>query len=68
MATSTLIYDAFRDKIYAAVESDQEVIGNSIIVIDPSSGAIEKSIDVGSWPTDLAMSRDGGALYVGPTA
>ena len=40
-------------------------MGNNIVAIDPNSGAIVKTIFVGSEPTRIALSSDGTQLYVG---
>lgn len=58
------VYDEARDLIYATVPSAAGPNGNSVAVIDPATGNIQKYIFVGSEPTDLSMSGPGNRLYV----
>lgn len=62
--TGDQLYDAARSKLYATVNSEFRGVGNSLVVIDPQTGSIEKSIELGGESSQLAMSRDGKALYV----
>jgi hypothetical protein len=58
------VYDATRNVIYATVPSAAGPNGNSVAIIDPATGNIQKYIFVGSEPTDLSMSGTGNRLYV----
>jgi 6-phosphogluconolactonase (cycloisomerase 2 family) len=50
--------------LYASVNSAAtQVTGNSIVTIDPLTGAIGKAVTVGSQPSSIALSDDGQALY-----
>ena len=60
-----LVYDPFSQRIYASVTAGDANHGNSIAVIDPASGVIEKSVFVGSDPRKLAISNDGEYIYAG---
>jgi len=65
LATNDIIYDKFRQKIYASTPSTAPSNPNSIIIVDPVTGNIGPSLAVGSEPTKLAISDDGQFLYVG---
>ena len=58
-------WDAARGVLYASVPGSAGTIGNAILVIDPATGAITASAQVGSEPNRLALSGDGQYLYVG---
>lgn len=60
-----LLYDATRNKIYAAVSGAVAALGNSIVIIDPATKSITGNIYVGSEPDPMAISSDGSRLYVG---
>lgn len=64
LASNDLVYDRFTDMIYASVPSRAGAIGNAIASINPHTGAIGKSVFVGSEPGNLAISDDGQFLYV----
>lgn len=61
LATNDIIYDSFRNKIYASVPGNP----GSIALINPDTGMIETSLLVGNEPRKLAISGDGKFLYVG---
>jgi hypothetical protein len=65
LTTNGIIYDKFRQKIYASIPSTATSNPNSITVIDPVTLSIGPSVPVGSEPTKLAISDDGQVLYVG---
>lgn len=60
-----LLYDPGRNLIYASVSGGIPSIGNSVVIIDPTSQTIQSSAYVGSEPDAMAISADGSALYVG---
>jgi hypothetical protein len=52
--------------LYATIPSTAGVpYGNTLIEIDPSSGAITRSVFVGSEPNPVAVSPDASTAYVG---
>jgi hypothetical protein len=60
-----LAFDPFTRKIYASIPSTaSQVTGNSIVSIDPLTGALGTPINIGSEPTRLVVSDDGHFLYV----
>jgi hypothetical protein len=66
LATNDMVYDRFADVIYASVPSAAgPPNGNSIVTIDPHSGALRNSVFIGNEPDRLAISDDGQFLYVG---
>ena len=69
LPTNDIIYDAHTAKIYASVPSGTVIPGgnpgNSIVALDPLTGAMDAPVFVGSEPDNLALSDDGTALYVG---
>ncbi|MBK8810106.1 MAG: VCBS repeat-containing protein [Acidobacteria bacterium] len=62
--SNALVYHSQSNKIYASIPSGTDSIGNSIVTIDPTTGAIEKSVWVGSEPNKLVLANDGNSLYV----
>jgi uncharacterized repeat protein (TIGR01451 family) len=61
-----LLYDPFTRKLYATVRSTAtQVAGNSLVAIDPASGALGTPLSVGSQPKAIAESSDGKYLYIG---
>lgn len=59
-----IAFDPFTRKIYASVPSTApQVGGNSIVSIDPLTGALGTPIPIGSEPTRLSVSDDGNYLY-----
>jgi YVTN family beta-propeller protein len=58
------IYNPFDHRLYVSVSGQEGAVGNSIAVIDPFTGSVEKTIYVGSEPASLALSDDGEVLYV----
>jgi uncharacterized repeat protein (TIGR01451 family) len=65
LETADLVYDPVSRRIHASVPSDSPAGGNSVIAIDPETGALEPPVFVGSEPGKLALSDDGQFLYVG---
>lgn len=63
---NNLIYNPSNQLLYASVPSaDGPTYGNSIVSIDPATGALGNPIWVGSEPNHLALSSDGTTLWVG---
>ena len=60
-----ITYDAGRDRLYASVPSYGGAQADRVVAIDPATGAVLESVHVGSDPGQLALSKDGSALYVG---
>ncbi|MFN8542190.1 MAG: hypothetical protein U0232_32530 [Thermomicrobiales bacterium] len=64
LTVSDLAYSSATGKIYASVPGSVPGKGNSVVAIDPASGAVGQPLYVGSEPTRLAPSDDGRYLYV----
>ncbi len=64
LRTNDILYDSTSGKIYASVPSSAGSLGNSVVPIDPATGAVGAPIFVGSEPGRLALSDDGQYLYV----
>ncbi|MGB7923645.1 MAG: FG-GAP-like repeat-containing protein [Pyrinomonadaceae bacterium] len=64
LTTNDIIYDPFTRMIYASVPSSAGINGNSIVAINPFTGAVGSPIFVGSEPGKLALSDNGQYLYV----
>lgn len=62
---NALVYDAARSRYYASVPGSVVGRGNSIAILDATTGSVSYSAAVGSEPSALALSADGSALYVG---
>jgi sugar lactone lactonase YvrE len=63
--TKDLIYNSSNQTIYSSVPSSAGSTGNSIALINPTTGAVAAPVFVGSEPNKLALSDDGQSLYVG---
>src|SRR6185437_5161981 len=64
LSANHIIYNPYDRLLYASVNSAAtQVAGNSIVTIDPLTGAIGKAVTVGSQPSSIALSDDGQALY-----
>jgi hypothetical protein len=64
LETSDLIYDSSRQRIYASVPSGAGENSDRILVINPETGAVTRTIFVGDDPGKLAISDDFRYLYV----
>ena len=65
LPANALVWDPFAQVIYATLPSTYGVNGNSIAVINPTTGAITGYHYAGSEPTKLAISAISNYLYVG---
>lgn len=65
LPANDLVWDPFAQLVYASLPSSYGVNGNSIAVINPTTGVIQAYHFAGSEPTRLALSADGKYLYVG---
>lgn len=64
IVVSHVVCDAARGKLVASVPSADPKLGNRLAVIDPTTGAVDRSIPIGSEPGQMALSDDGTALWV----
>ena len=65
LATKDILYDQFRQTIYASIPSNGGAHANSVVTIDPVTGNIGAPLTTGDNPGRLALSGDGHYLYVG---
>lgn len=65
LAATGLAWDQKSGLLYAAVGSGDPQYPNSIVAINPTTGAVEKSQWVGANPSLVRTSSDGAYLYVG---
>ncbi|MGH9863686.1 MAG: IPT/TIG domain-containing protein, partial [Candidatus Acidiferrales bacterium] len=63
LITKDLVFDPFTQKILASLPSSAPM-GNSIAIINPTTGILEGTVFIGSEPGKLALSGDGQFLYV----
>jgi hypothetical protein len=68
LETSDLIYDGSRQYIYTSVPTGASVNPDRILVINPESGTIVRTIFVGDNPGKLALSDNHQYLYVAVSA
>jgi hypothetical protein len=65
LPTNTIVYNQRDGMLYASVPGYAGPgLGNSVAVINPSTGVIVKTIPVGSEPDKLSLSDTGTELYV----
>ncbi len=63
--TNHILFDPFTRKIYASIPGTApQLTGNSIVSIDPTTGALGAPVNIGSEPGKLAESGDGVYDYV----
>ena len=60
-----IVYSARQNSLYASAPSANKMFGNCVCRIDPTTGAVTKSVYVGTEPSCLAVSDDGQFLYIG---
>lgn len=65
LLSNHLIWNSATGQLIASVPGFVGPGGNSIAVIDPTSETITSSFFVGSEPGQMALSSDGGTLFVG---
>lgn len=66
LPNNSMIYNPANGLLYLSVPGSAGApYGNSIITVDPATGAIGSPISVGSEPNRLALSADGKILWVG---
>jgi hypothetical protein len=59
-----ILYDPYSRNIMASVGSgSSSVAGNSIASIRPDTGTVGTAVNIGSQPTNLALTSDGNILY-----
>ncbi len=65
LPTNTIVYNQQDGMLYASIPGYVGAgLGNTVAVINPSTGVIEKTIPVGSEPDKLSLSDTGTELYV----
>jgi hypothetical protein len=66
IANHDIVYNAADGLIYASVPATSAGAGgNAVVGIDPTTGSIMRTIQVGTNPNKLALSTDGTQLFVG---
>lgn len=63
-AFNDVVFDRSRNVIYGTLPSFAGVNGNSVAIIDATTGMIMDRVFAGSEPGNLSMSADGNTLYV----
>jgi len=63
-AFNDVVFDRSRNVIYGSLPSFAGVNGNSVAIIDATTGMIVDRVFAGSEPGNLSMSADGNTLYV----
>jgi hypothetical protein len=64
-STADMVFDPHSNLLYATVPSLASANADSVIVIDPATGAILPTFALGNNPHHMAISDDGSLLYVG---
>jgi hypothetical protein len=67
LSTKGLVHDATRDVLLATVPSSHASLGNSLVELDPQTGALGRHLHVGSEPGSLVVTDDGSRAFVGLT-
>jgi hypothetical protein len=61
---NSIVYDSVSGNIWATVQSTGGQYANSIVAINPLTGKIGVSIDMGAEPNNIAVTDDGQFAYV----
>jgi hypothetical protein len=62
----SILFDPYAQSLYATVPSTAtSITGNSVVSINPFTGAVGTPVAVGSEPTVMAETADGNYLYIG---
>jgi hypothetical protein len=64
-SVTDMVWDPSAQLIYASVGSASQTKPNSLLLIDPTQGAVKSTIAVANNPDVLAISDDSTSLYVG---
>jgi uncharacterized repeat protein (TIGR01451 family) len=66
IASNSMVYNPANGLFYLSIPSSAGTLyGNSVVSVDPATGALGRPIPVGSEPNRLAISSDGTTLWVG---
>ncbi len=64
LGVNHILYDPYSRNIMASVGSGSSTVtGNSIVAITPQTATIGTPVNIGSQPTNLALTSDGQILY-----
>ncbi len=64
MQISAMVYEPYSRLIFASIPSSATSNPNTVVAINPQTGAVEATISVGTNPGALAVSDDGQYLYL----
>ena len=64
LVVGDVAWDPVRGVLYASVRATDTRFPNRVIALDPMTGAVQRSVIVGSDPIKLALSDDMSVLYV----
>ncbi|AIE85402.1 Ig domain protein, group 2 domain protein [Fimbriimonas ginsengisoli Gsoil 348] len=64
LPVNDIAFDSVSGKIWATVQSTGGIYANSVVAIDPATGAIGTKINMGAEPNRLAITDDGQFAYV----
>jgi uncharacterized repeat protein (TIGR01451 family) len=68
LTANHILYDPYAQVLYASVNSAAtQVPGNTIVTVDPATGALGTPVNVGSQPSSMALTQDGQYLYINQT-
>src|SRR5205823_2749776 len=63
ISATGLTYDPFSRQLYAAVPSGAINYSNSIVSVDPATGAVGTAVSIGNDPRKVIVTSDGKFLY-----
>ncbi|HEX5869192.1 MAG TPA: IPT/TIG domain-containing protein, partial [Longimicrobium sp.] len=64
LAANAVVWDRHSGRLYASIPGQSSQHPNSVVAIDPATGAVTASVGVGSEPGALSISDDGTTLWV----
>jgi hypothetical protein len=64
LGAADIVYEPFSQKFYASIPAASPTNPNSLVTVDPNTGAVGLPIPIGNDPGALGLSDDGQILYV----
>lgn len=64
LAANAVVWDRHSGRLYASIPGQSSEYPNTVVAIDPATGAVTASVGVGSEPGALSISDDGTTLWV----
>jgi hypothetical protein len=64
LPNNDVLYDAIRGRLWVAVSGERDATKHGIVLLDPETGATERTLPLAAEPQKLALTDDARYLYV----